>query len=200
MQEKAFPITGRNPQSAGASVRVDNVPADFILVAACNMQDLQYILSPLRSRIVGGGYEVLMEITMPDTPENRMKYLQFIAQEIAIDGKIPHMTMEAARLVIDEGLRRGREVDHKEHAFTLRLRELGGLIRASGDIAVFKEHKLTEAEDVKEALKTYLPVEEKIKKYYGNLSAAFSSESTIAQRSEEYMMNYQNYREDRSYE
>ena len=200
MQEKAFPITGRNPQSAGPSARVDNVPTDFILVAACNMQDLQYILSPLRSRIVGGGYEVLMEVTMPDTPENRMKYLQFIAQEIAIDGKIPHMTMEAAKLVIDEGLRRGREVDHKEHAFTLRLRELGGLIRASGDIAVFKEHKLTEAEDVKEALKTYLPVEEKIKKYYGNLSAAFSSESTIAQRSEEYMMNYQNYREDRSYE
>ncbi|MBQ7621856.1 MAG: ATP-binding protein, partial [Candidatus Methanomethylophilaceae archaeon] len=36
MQDKVFPITGRNPQSAGASVKVDSVPCDFILVAACN--------------------------------------------------------------------------------------------------------------------------------------------------------------------
>ena len=34
MQDKKFPIMGRNPQSAGASVRVDDVPCDFILVAA----------------------------------------------------------------------------------------------------------------------------------------------------------------------
>ena len=95
MQEKKFPITGRNPQSAGASVRVDNVPANFILVAACNMQDLKYILSPLRSRIVGSGYEILMEVSIPDNPENRLKYLQFIAQEINSDGKIPHMAIEA---------------------------------------------------------------------------------------------------------
>ncbi len=68
MQERKFPIIGRNPQSAGASVRVDDVPTDFILVAACNIQDLQYILSPLRSRIIGNGYEILMEIAMPDNP------------------------------------------------------------------------------------------------------------------------------------
>ncbi|MCK4613235.1 MAG: ATP-binding protein, partial [Thermoplasmata archaeon] len=36
MQEKVFPISGRNPQSAGASVKVDNVPCDFIFVGACN--------------------------------------------------------------------------------------------------------------------------------------------------------------------
>ncbi len=200
MQERSFPITGRNPQSAGASVRVDRVPANFILVAACNIQDLQYILSPLRSRIVGSGYEMLMAVSMPDTPENRFKYLQFIAQEIIIDGKIPHMTMESAQLIIEEGIRRAKEIDHKDHSLTLRLRELGGLIRASGDIAVSKKNKLIETSDVREALQMYLPVEEKIKKYYGNMGAAVSSESTLSQRSEEYMMNYHNYREDRSYD
>ncbi len=200
MQERSFPITGRNPQSAGASVRVDKVPTDFILVAACNIQDLQYILSPLRSRIVGSGYEILMEIAIPDTPENRMRYLQFIAQEIIIDGKIPHMTMDAAKLIVEEGRRRAKQIDHKENALTLRLRELGGLVRASGDIAVSKDKRLIDTEDVTEALKTYLPVEEKIKKYYGNMGAALSTETTMSQRPEEYYFNYHDYSEDRSYD
>lgn len=199
MQERSFPITGRNPQSAGASVRVDKVPAEFILVAACNIQDLQYILSPLRSRIVGSGYEMLMEIAMPDNEENRLKYLQFISQEIISDGKIPHMVMEGAEVIVEEGLRRAREIDHKEKSLTLRLRELGGLIRASGDIAVSKGNRLIEKKDVVEALQMYLPVEEKIKKYYGNLGVAMSSENTLSQRSESYM-NYHNYKEDRSYD
>ncbi len=200
MQERSFPITGRNPQSAGASVRVDKVPAEFILVAACNIQDLQYILSPLRSRIVGSGYEMLMEVAMPDTPENRLKYLQFITQEIISDGKIPHMVLDGAEVIIEEGIRRAREIDHKERSLTLRLRELGGLIRASGDIAVSKGSALIEKQDVVEALQMYLPVEEKIKKYYGNLGAAMSSENTLSQSGEGYYMNYHNYREDRSYD
>ena len=73
MQEKHFPITGRHPQSAGASVRVDDVPCDFIFVGACNIQDLPNILSPLRSRINGSGYEVLVEIAMINTKENQGK-------------------------------------------------------------------------------------------------------------------------------
>src|SRR3989442_505292 len=73
MQEKRFPISGRNPQSAGASVKVESVPCDFIFVGACNIQDLPHILSPLRSRITGGGYEILVETTMPDSDSNRAK-------------------------------------------------------------------------------------------------------------------------------
>ncbi len=197
MQERKFPIIGRNPQSAGASVRVDDVPTDFILVAACNIQDLQYILSPLRSRIIGNGYEILMEIAMPDNPQNRLKYLQFIAQEINIDGKIPHMTMDAARIIIEEGRRRAKE-DHKENSLTLRLRELGGLIRAAGDMAVEKQHKLIEKDDVKEALSLYIPVEEKIKKYYGSMYNAMNQEATGSQKGE--YNTYYNYNDDRTYQ
>ena len=199
MQEKTFPITGRNPQSAGASVRVDKVPCDFILVAACNIQDLQFILSPLRSRILGNGYEVLMETSMPDTPANRYKYLQFIAQEIAVDGKIPPMSVEGMIIVIEEGKRRAKIVDKKDNALTLRLREMGGLVRVSGDIAFIEGSRIIEASHVSEALKMYLPVEEKIKKSYGNLQSAVSSESTLSQKPEEYYYTFTNNPEDPTY-
>lgn len=182
MQEKKFPIVGRNPQSAGASVRVDGVPTDFILVAACNIQDLQKILSPLRSRIAGNGYEVLMEVSMPYNDVSKMKYLQFIAQEIAYDRKIPHMTLEGAKIIIEEGKRRAKIIDRKENALTLRLRELGGLIRAAGDLAVLEGSSYTEKEHVLQALKIYSPVEEKINRVYGNMGNAIDSENTASQK------------------
>ena len=117
-----------------------------------------------------------------------------------MDGKIPQMSIEAANLIVEEGKRRAGEIDRKENALTLRLRELGGLVRASGDIAVGDERNLIEKSDVLEALKTYLPVEEKIKKYYGNMGAALSSENTLSQKGEEYYSNYHNFRQDRSYD
>ncbi len=199
MQEKKFPITGRNPQSAGASVRVDSVPTDFILVGACNIQDLSQILSPLRSRIAGNGYEVLMEVSMPYNDNNVFKYLQFISQEIISDGKIPHMKRDAAMLIVEEGKRRANIIDHKENALTLRLRELGGLVRASGDIAVSKNKKFIEKIDVIEAMKIYMPVEEKINKIYGNMGNAISSESTASQKMSGYYGGFHDYYVDPSY-
>ena len=129
MQEKRFPITGRNPQSGGASVRVDNVPCDFILVAAANIQDIHRILSPLRSRIAGSGYEVLLETTMAETRANRLRLAQFCAQEIASDGRIRPATRDAVFELIKEARRRAEVLDGRRNALTLRLRELGGLIR-----------------------------------------------------------------------
>ena len=182
MQDKTFPIEGHNPQSAGASVRVDGVPCDFILVASCNIQDLQQIISPLRSRIIGDGYEVLLETTMKDTLENRMKLVQFVAQEIQKDGKIPHATVEAVLEVIREASRRARLIDNKEDALTLRLRELGGLVRAAGDIAVLEGSKYIEERHIRQALKRTKPVEEQIREKYGNFYKAVSDELTTAQR------------------
>lgn len=181
MQEKKFPIIGRNPQSAGASVKVDNVPCDFILVAACNIQDLENILSPLRSRIIGGGYEVLVDIAMPDTPHNRAKYAQFVAQEIQMDGRIPHASMEAVEVIISEGKARAKS-DNQINSLTLRLRELGGLIRAAGDIAVMDNAPLITADHVKEALKRSKPVEEQIKNRYGSYMKGVSKDVSGAQK------------------
>lgn len=173
MQEKKFPISGRNPQSAGASVRVEDVPCNFILVAACNLSDLPYILPPLRSRIVGDGYEILMNTTMPDTVENRDKYVQFIAQEIAMDGKIPHAKKDAILAIIEEGRRRARLIDNENNALTLRLRDLGGLIRAAGDLARSEGSEYIRERHVKKAIKLVEPLEERIISKYGSLERAY---------------------------
>ncbi len=189
MQEKKFPISGRNPQSAGASVRVDDVPCDFILVAACNIQDLPNILSPLRSRIVGEGYELLVNTTMPDTEENRAKYAQFVAQEIAMDGRIPHATRDAVLAIIEEGRRRAKAIDG-ETGLTLRLREMGGLIRAAGDLSVVNGDKYIERKHIEAAIKIAMPVEEQIKRRYGSYHAGVAKDTSMAQR--EAVYNYWN--------
>ncbi|HNR26638.1 MAG TPA: ATP-binding protein, partial [Methanobacteriaceae archaeon] len=111
MQDKVFPIVGRNPQSAGSSVKVEDVPCDFIFVAACNIRDVRYILPPLRSRIQGEGYEILMHTTMPDNTDNQAKMAQFVAQEIEIDGKIPHATIKSVEILLDEARKRARVID-----------------------------------------------------------------------------------------
>jgi ATP-dependent Lon protease len=181
MQDKKFPIAGRNPQSAGASVKVDCVPCDFILVAACNIQDLENILSPLRSRIIGGGYEVLIDTSMPDTPENRAKYAQFVAQEIQMDGRIPHATIAAVEMIIDEGKARAKADNHPS-GLTLRLRELGGLIRAAGDIAKMENAKLIDVDHIKRAIKRSRPAEEQIKDKYGSYMKGLSKDVSESQK------------------
>ena len=182
MQEKRFPISGRNPQSAGASVKVEAVPCDFIFVGACNIQDLPHILSPLRSRITGGGYEVLVEIAMPDSEANRAKLTQFVAQEITMDKRIPHATPEAVRVILDEAHRRAKALDNQDRALTLRLRELGGLIRSAGDLAVTGESPVIEAEHVKRAIKIARSIEDQMKDRYGSYAAAVGTDMSAAQR------------------
>ena len=181
MQDHKFPIAGRNPQSAGASVKVDSVPCDFILVAACNIQDLEHILSPLRSRIIGGGYEVLIDTAMPDNPRNRAKYAQFVAQEIQMDGRIPHATVAAVEMIIDEGKTRAKADNHPA-GLTLRLRELGGLIRAAGDIAKMEKAELIDTDHIKRAIKRSRPAEEQIKDKYGSYMKGLSKDVSESQK------------------
>ena len=181
MQDKEFPITGRNPQSAGASVKVDHVPCDFILVAACNIQDLQNILSPLRSRIIGGGYEVLVDVAMPDNDANRAKYAQFVAQEISMDGHIPHATVSAVEAIIAEGRSRAKK-DKQLNSLTLRLRELGGLIRAAGDIAIMEDAQFITEEHIKKAIKRSRPAEDQIKDRYGSYTKGLSKDISESQK------------------
>lgn len=131
MQEKKFPITGQSEMSSGALTRTEPVPCDFVLVAAGNVHDLQAMHPALRSRIRGYGYELYLNDTMPDTPENRAKLARFVAQEVKKDGKIPHFTKAAVIEIIHEARKRAG----RKHRLSLRLRELGGLVRAAGDLA-----------------------------------------------------------------
>ncbi len=202
MQEHRFPITGRNPQSAGASVRVDNVPCNFIFVGACNIQDLEHVLSPLRSRIIGSGYEVLVEVTMPDNDTNRAKLAQFMAQEIMFDNRIPHATRDAAIALVNEAHQRAQRMDKVEGALTLRLRELGGLIRTAGDIAIAKKSEFILPEHLEAAMKRSKTIEEQIKEKYGSYQRGVASDMTGAQKatSPYHYWNQEFYDDKRGYE
>jgi len=195
MQERRFPIAGRHPQSAGASTRVDDVPCNFVLVGACNIQDLPSILSPLRSRIAGEGYEVLVETTMADSDENRARLAQFVAQEVTIDRRIPHATKGAVEAVVNEARRRAKDLDGKEKMLTLRLRELGGVIRAAGDIAVFEGAPTIEAKHIAEAVRRARPIEEQVKERYGSYYAGLARDVSGAQKAAESPYNYWNWHE-----
>jgi ATP-dependent Lon protease len=182
MQEHRFPIIGRNPQSSGASVRVDNVPCNFIFVGACNIQDLEHVLSPLRSRIIGSGYEVLVDVTMPDNNINRAKLAQFVTQEIMMDQRIPIATRDTVIAVVEEAKRRAQRIDKADNALTLRLRELGGLIRTAGDIAKAKKSKHILPEHIEMALKRSKTIEDQIKEKYGSYQRGVASDMTGAQK------------------
>ncbi len=147
MQEKKYSITGQSENSSGAMTRTEPVPCDFVLVAAGNYDDLRKVHPALRSRIRGYGYEVYMNVDMDDNEENRARIAQFVAQEVTKDGKIPHFTREAVEEIIFEARRRS---DHKGK-LTLKLRDLGGLVRAAGDIAKEKGHPYVVRQDVFEA-------------------------------------------------
>lgn len=132
LQEKEFSISGQSERSAGAMVKTEPVPCDFILVVAGNLDAVKSMHPALRSRIRGYGYEIYMKSTMPDNDENRKKLVRFVAQEIKNDAKIPHFNKSAVCEIIREAQRRsGRKGE-----LSLRLRELGGLVRVAGDIAV----------------------------------------------------------------
>ncbi|MCX6776030.1 MAG: AAA family ATPase [Candidatus Micrarchaeota archaeon] len=175
MQERKFPITGRNASSTGASVRVDGVPCDFILVAALNMSDLPSLLPPLRSRITGNGYEVLLKTHMEDNEENRKKMVQFIAQEIVKDGRIPHANADAILAIISEAKKRAKNIDSVS-ALTLRLRSVSGVIKLAGDLAFMEGAELIERKHVEAAVKRGRTIEEQVSDRYGSLWRAGASE------------------------
>jgi len=162
LQEKKYPIYGRSERSAGSMVRTTPAPADFVLVAAGNIDTLKRIHPALRSRIRGYGYEILMNSEIEYNEENVKKFARFVAQEVKKDGKIPHFTKEAVIEVIKEAQRRSGSKKY----LTLRLRDLGGLIRLAGDIAKAKDKKYVEAEDVLEAKELAATLEEKLVRDY----------------------------------
>ncbi|MDP2749246.1 MAG: ATP-dependent protease LonB [Nanoarchaeota archaeon] len=162
LQEGKFAITGQSERSAGAMVRTEPVPCTFILLAAGNLETIKHMHPALRSRIRGYGYEVYMRSTQKDTPENRMRIAMFIAQEVTKDKKIPHFSKDAVDLIVEEAKRMANRKGH----LTLRLRELGGLVRAAGDIAKEKEAKLVEPEHILEAKKIAKTLEQQIADKY----------------------------------
>ncbi len=162
LQERKFPIVGQSERSAGAMVKTEPVPCDFVLVAAGNVDSVQGMHPALRSRIRGYGYELYVKTTIADTPENRMKLVRFVAQEVVKDKKIPHFASGAVVEVIREAQRRAG----RSGQLTLRLRELGGLVRVAGDIANSEAAPLVTPEHVVRAKRASRSLEQQIADRY----------------------------------
>jgi Lon-like ATP-dependent protease len=158
MQERKFSIVGQSERSSGAMVKTEAVPCDFLLVAAGNLDAVAGMHPALRSRIRGYGYEIYMKSTMPDTEDNRTKLVRFVAQEVAKDKKIPHFD----RMAVGEILREAQRRAGRRGQLTLRLRELGGLIRVAGDLAVEYGAPLVTAEHVVGAKKIARSLEQQV--------------------------------------
>ena len=162
IQEGEFSISGQSERSAGAMTKTEPVPCDFVLVAAGNLDAIQGMHPALRSRIRGYGYEVYMNSTIPDSEENREKLVRFIAQEVSKDEKIGHFSKEAIGEILHEAQRRAGRQLH----LSLRLRELGGLVRVAGDIATEAGDETVTAEHVVKAKTIAKPLEQQIADRY----------------------------------
>ncbi|MES2155249.1 MAG: ATP-dependent protease LonB [bacterium] len=158
IQERRFQITGQSERSSGAMVKTEPVPCNFILVAAGNVDALQGMHPALRSRIRGYGYEVYVRDQMDDTDENRRKLVRFVAQEVHRDGKIAHFDKGGVAEIIHEAQRRSGQ----KGKLTLRLRELGGLVRVAGDMAKEEQATVTTAAHILKAKSVARSLEQQI--------------------------------------
>ncbi len=162
MQERAFSISGRSERSSGALTKTEPVPCDFILIAAGNLDAIQGMHPALRSRIRGYGYEVYVNSDMPDTSRNRRRLIRFIAQEVTRDmgtnREIPHFDKSAVAIILREAQRRAG----RRGKLSLRLRELGGLIRIAGDLASEDGSKYTTGAHVLGARNIAKPLEQQV--------------------------------------
>ncbi|MEK6829934.1 MAG: ATP-dependent protease LonB, partial [Nanoarchaeota archaeon] len=162
LQEKKFSITGQSERSSGAMTRSGPVPCDFILVASGNPETLKHMHPALRSRIRGYGYEIYMDVDMDDNEKNRYDIARFVAQEVVKDRKIPHFTKEAVIEIINEARKRSGRFGK----LTLKLRELGGLIRAAGDIAFEENSKFVLPKHITQAKQLAKTLEQQIADKY----------------------------------
>ncbi|MFH2106886.1 MAG: ATP-dependent protease LonB [Candidatus Micrarchaeota archaeon] len=160
MQEKKYSITGQSEMGSGALVKTRPVPTEFVLVAAGNLQDMKQIHPALRSRIRGAGYEVYVEDSMEDNKKNEDLLVQFVAQEIRKDKRIPNFTKEAVAEIIDHA----RNMSGRKKKLTLNLRDLGGLVRAAGDIAKQQNLPIVDRKQVLEAKKIFMSIEAQLSK------------------------------------
>ena len=164
MQEKELSISGRSERSSGALTKSEPVPTDFILIAAGNLDSVQNMHPALRSRIRGYGYEVYVNTDMRDTERNRRRLIRFIAQEVRNELKkgsgkpIPHFDRSSISLILKEAQRRSG----RRGKLSLRLRELGGLVRIAGDLAAEEGAELTRAEHVTRARMIAKPLEQQV--------------------------------------
>jgi Lon-like ATP-dependent protease len=101
-------------------------------------------------RFYGYGKVVRMNNDMPNTLENRRKYVQFIAQEVKRFNLIP-FNKEACEEIVEEGRRKS----NKKDALTSRFRPLIAIIKTAATLAMNEGCKVAERRHVREAIENH---------------------------------------------
>ncbi|MEM3695019.1 MAG: S16 family serine protease [Candidatus Bathyarchaeia archaeon] len=151
LEDGQLPITIRGRwhggDTAAMAVSTEPVPAITFLVGAGNFDSIGQIHPALMDRIYGYGKVVRMNNDMPNTVENRRKYVQFIAQEVKRFNLIP-FSREACEEIVEEGRRRS----NKRDALTTKFRPLISIIKTAATLAMNENCKIVERRHVREAI------------------------------------------------
>jgi Lon-like ATP-dependent protease len=154
LEDGQLPITLRSRwdegNTAAMAVATEPVPSMCFLVGAGNFDSIGKIHPALMDRIYGYGKVVRMNNDMPNTVENRRKYVQFIAQEVSRFHLIP-FSRAACEEIVDEGRRRS----NKRDGLTTRFRPMISIIKTAATLAIKEECKKVEKRHVKEAIENH---------------------------------------------
>ncbi len=151
LEDGQLPITLRGRWHGGSSaamtVSTEPVPAITFLVGAGNFDSINQIHPALMDRIYGYGRVVRMNNDMPNTVENRRKYVQFIAQEARRFNLIP-FSRDACIEIVEEGRRRS----NKRDTLTTRFRPLISIVKTAATLAIFDNSQIVDRRHVVEAI------------------------------------------------
>jgi len=153
LEDGQLPITARGHLHGGTAalaVSTEPVPSMCFLIGAGNFDSISQIHPALMDRIYGYGKVVRMNNDMPNTVENRRKYVQFIAQEVRRFHLIP-FSRGACEEIVDEGRRRS----NKKDALTTKFRPLISIIKTAATLAMNEGMKVVEKRHVKEAIEKH---------------------------------------------
>ena len=154
LEDGQLPITLRGRLNGGdtaaMAVSTEPVPAITFLVGAGNFDSIGQIHPALMDRIYGYGKVVRMNNDMPNTVENRRKYVQFISQEVQRFNLVP-FSRKACREIVEEGRRRSNQKD----ALTTRFRPLISIIKTAATLAMNVGCEVVEDKHVKEAIEQH---------------------------------------------
>ena len=152
LEDGQLPITLRSQWSdaggtAAMAVATEPVPCMCFLVGAGNFDSIGQIHPALMDRIYGYGKVVRMNNDMPNTVENRRRYVQFVSQEVSRFRLIP-FSREACEEIVDEGRRRS----NKKDALTTKFRPMIALVKTAATLAMDEGSKIVDGKHVKEAI------------------------------------------------
>jgi Lon-like ATP-dependent protease len=154
LEDGQLPVTLRGKwhggDTAAMAVSTEPVPAITFLVGAGNFDSIGQIHPALMDRIYGYGKVVRMNNDMPNTVENRRKYVQFIAQEVNRFNLIP-FNRGACVEITEEGRRRS----NKKDALTTRFRPLISIIKTAATLAMNEGSKIVERRHVRESIEKH---------------------------------------------